>query len=736
MSFPESNNNSNSNSTTGSENNGNQMYPFQSYGELGETYSGKPRETESNVLKPHIPDELFEMYGGQQEPRGETKQLLNVYIYDLLQKSSLKKTAKAFAKETKVDEIIKKSNGHSASSLKLQNMGSDKNTGLEQVHSGLSLESLEDTPQGFLLEWWQIFWDLYNAKLCGTGSSTADQYLQMQVQQQKQELIYKSLAVHAARTQNAAEQRGNYKDEPFDSMSFATAVESVGNGISINKILSVTKPMCPPDNLNMALSIPQSQIPINTNTTMNNMNVLSSATNVPSNLPPGWQTYNQFSNDQQFVTPVSNEAAFYYNQSHYEGALLAQNQNVCVPTAVPSATTRFRSSPKSNQQAVKTKSKNAAKPTKKRRATKAVKKPTESSNSNLEKQLLKRDQKTNESMVNDTVSPIGGQISMTALRSAQLRANDFRKNNGQSPMSMASPHFKQEPSNTISQLNKYSRRKSTTAIVETDDLSSSGVARFISSSEPVTPLGVNPSTLAPHTHSRNNHNLSAGHKVVLLSSLATVSEIARSPALTGSPLYSTINQKNSNLTPNTTKRPKKSKKPSSASSSVILTPGLGDTQSQLTIASKTKNFTEAKLNQVLSIKSEANIGFQNTATTSRSTESIQEFSSHRVDTNINDKRSSTPQTVETSFGTIKLNTNNDPIMGDASYRFNNENSLDLLGIGNIDSMLKNDKLSDKSTRMNGRTISMNLEDDTVPSVAENFDLDLLNVDKSEFNFMD
>ncbi|ONH66970.1 Transcriptional activator FLO8 [Cyberlindnera fabianii] len=77
-----------------------------------------------------------------------SKQLLNAYVYDFLIKSSLSRTAQSFIKEADIPT--------GASTAKAVKRPPQKDL--------LPLAISLDAPQGFLYEWWQIFWDVFNAR--------------------------------------------------------------------------------------------------------------------------------------------------------------------------------------------------------------------------------------------------------------------------------------------------------------------------------------------------------------------------------------------------------------------------------------------------------------------------------------------------------------------------------------------------------------------------------------------
>lgn len=119
-----------------------------------------------------------------------SKQMLDAYIYDFFSKSSLKNTAATFCREGGLVDV----------------------NGVAKTPS--VLDEVKDAPQGFLYEWWQIFWDLFNARTHKEGSAVAKEYTKILSDKQKQEYAYRSHAVQAARLQRMAGQNG---ESPVES---------------------------------------------------------------------------------------------------------------------------------------------------------------------------------------------------------------------------------------------------------------------------------------------------------------------------------------------------------------------------------------------------------------------------------------------------------------------------------------------------------------------------------------
>lgn len=208
------------------------------------------------------------------------KNTLNEYIFDFLTKSSLKNTAAAFAQDAQLDRDI----GHEPV---------DGPNAKENNSKQSTLPKVVDTPQGFLYEWWQIFWDIFNTSSSRGGSEFAQQYYQLVLQEQRQEQIYRSLAVHAARLQHDAERRGEFTNEDIDPMHLAAMM--LGNPMP---------PAVQMRSVNMnAIPIPIVRNPIVNNFSIppyNNANPTAGATTVAATAPP--------SGDFTNVAPTQNRS--------------------------------------------------------------------------------------------------------------------------------------------------------------------------------------------------------------------------------------------------------------------------------------------------------------------------------------------------------------------------------------------------------------------------------------------
>lgn len=125
------------------------------------------------------------------------KQLLNAYIYEFLIKNTLPQTAKCFVSEADVPSVPYDLS-HLLTRTSPLLVGGDKDVaGTPQTPALTVNQLLEDhnipnlavsmeSPQGFLYEWWHVFWDIFQASSDRRASNMATQYHQMQSIKQKQ----------------------------------------------------------------------------------------------------------------------------------------------------------------------------------------------------------------------------------------------------------------------------------------------------------------------------------------------------------------------------------------------------------------------------------------------------------------------------------------------------------------------------------------------------------------------
>ncbi|KAH3688672.1 hypothetical protein WICPIJ_000363 [Wickerhamomyces pijperi] len=126
-----------------------------------------------------------------------SKQLLNAYVYDFLIKSSLPETAQSFIKEADVPT------GHPTTKTIKRPPQKDL----------LPLAISLDAPQGFLYEWWQIFWDVFNARTHRGGSENAQHYYQLQLARQQREIALHNSTLQAAHHQQLQLQQMNQQQQ-------------------------------------------------------------------------------------------------------------------------------------------------------------------------------------------------------------------------------------------------------------------------------------------------------------------------------------------------------------------------------------------------------------------------------------------------------------------------------------------------------------------------------------------
>lgn len=111
------------------------------------------------------------------------KQLLNTYIYDFLVKNKLPQTAKTFVNEADISSQEENSGNSNTSPTSPGFLQYQKDNNLPIVKVTM------DAPQSFLFEWWQVFWDVFQAKNNNKQSSqVAMQYYQLQLMKQRQQL--------------------------------------------------------------------------------------------------------------------------------------------------------------------------------------------------------------------------------------------------------------------------------------------------------------------------------------------------------------------------------------------------------------------------------------------------------------------------------------------------------------------------------------------------------------------
>ncbi|CAG8612950.1 12265_t:CDS:10, partial [Acaulospora morrowiae] len=103
--------------------------------------------------------------------------LFNAYVYDFLKRSGARETARVYLKEADIQGFIKNDNTNLINGG--GNSGSDNDADLPNVEVPIK------APEGFLYEWWTVFWDIYSAKLNRPGSENARRYIEQQQQRNR-----------------------------------------------------------------------------------------------------------------------------------------------------------------------------------------------------------------------------------------------------------------------------------------------------------------------------------------------------------------------------------------------------------------------------------------------------------------------------------------------------------------------------------------------------------------------
>lgn len=153
-----------------------------------------------------------------------SKQRLNAYIYDFLVKSALHGSAGTFFEEAGLREDS--DNGNSNSSVK---------RGVVVV----------DSPQGYLYEWWKIFWDLCTVRSKrGDGGTTGlpamQAYYKLWSEKNAQENALMTQEINAASLQQTSEDAGEYRNEEVDASRLSLVVSSVPLQPSLRKVPPVS----------------------------------------------------------------------------------------------------------------------------------------------------------------------------------------------------------------------------------------------------------------------------------------------------------------------------------------------------------------------------------------------------------------------------------------------------------------------------------------------------------------
>ncbi|KAL6928101.1 hypothetical protein ACO0SA_002832 [Hanseniaspora valbyensis] len=141
----------------------------------------------------------------------ETKKVLNTFIKDFLEKSGMEETATTFG--------IENANNF------LEPFDRASNTEEEKILEAFKIK------RSFLNEWWQIFWDVFNAKTHKNGSTIAQEYYSFNVSRQHLDFLCRQGSMKAAFEQQMSERRGDYQMEAMQQYSSMSAL-NVPNSFS------------------------------------------------------------------------------------------------------------------------------------------------------------------------------------------------------------------------------------------------------------------------------------------------------------------------------------------------------------------------------------------------------------------------------------------------------------------------------------------------------------------------
>ncbi|KAG7880822.1 hypothetical protein KL937_001669 [Ogataea polymorpha] len=142
-----------------------------------------------------------------------SRELLNAYVYDFILKSGFTATASAFFKEANIPVIH--------SEKRPTNSPSSSATGTSDLPASFMTM---DAPQGFLYEWWQIFWDVFNARTQRGGTTNATQYYHYVNLKQKQDHLMSQQAAAVA----AASTVINGNNTSMSSAPVTSAAQDIG----------------------------------------------------------------------------------------------------------------------------------------------------------------------------------------------------------------------------------------------------------------------------------------------------------------------------------------------------------------------------------------------------------------------------------------------------------------------------------------------------------------------------
>ncbi|XBW37834.1 hypothetical protein QEN19_003409 [Hanseniaspora menglaensis] len=179
--------------------------------------AGAHKNEKTNNKSINKPDDFKDSWGNQKHKRvnndnkqndyislvlkdqRETKKVLNTFIHDFLAKSDMKETAEVFKKENK--------------SNMLEPFDTPSNSEEEKILEAFKIQ------RSFLNEWWQIFWDVFNAKAHKNGSKIAQEYYSFNIGRQNLDFLCRQASMKAAFEQQVFERRGDYQMEAMQNHS-------------------------------------------------------------------------------------------------------------------------------------------------------------------------------------------------------------------------------------------------------------------------------------------------------------------------------------------------------------------------------------------------------------------------------------------------------------------------------------------------------------------------------------
>ncbi|SGZ39034.1 uncharacterized protein HGUI_01234 [Hanseniaspora guilliermondii] len=129
----------------------------------------------------------------------QSKALLNIFIKDFLDKSGMSKTGKIF---------------------EMENGGEIKHD--HDFLIDIERESIKDAlkiKRSFLNEWWQIFWDAFNAKAHKNGSKIAQEYYSFNISRKNLDFLCRQASMKAAFEQQILERKGEYQREAMNQQA-------------------------------------------------------------------------------------------------------------------------------------------------------------------------------------------------------------------------------------------------------------------------------------------------------------------------------------------------------------------------------------------------------------------------------------------------------------------------------------------------------------------------------------